>query len=335
MNGQEFKELLKKHGYDGSKLPKGLRVEGSLHLIDCKKLTALPKDLFVGVYLRLTGCTKLKSLPEGLRVDGDLNLSGCTGLTSLLSKELKVVGGDLILFGCTGLTELPNGLNVGGYLHLQGCTGLTSLPKGLNVGGGLDINDCTGLTALPKGLKVGGYLNLRGCTGLTSLPNGLKVGVDLDIEGCTALTALPKGLTVKWNLLLDSHHIVHETTKAESYCISNVFVPESLAKRRLEYKEFRELNAEQRQVWIQMVGVEWLVKNAKPEILDVDDHRINGHRALMFVKTGRLRYCVLVCGDPSTGRVYYMEVPPKTKTCQEADSYLNWGLDQRQQVGRT
>ena len=84
-----------------------------------------------------------------------------------------------------------------------------------------------------------------------------------------------------------------------------------------------------------MVGVEWLIKNAKPEILDVDDHRINGLRALMFAKTGRLRYCILVCGDPSTGRVYYMEVPPKTKTCQEADAYLNLGLDQRQQVGRT
>jgi hypothetical protein len=142
-------------------------------------------------------------------------------------------------------------------------------------------------------------------------------------------------LTVGGILDIDSHHVVHETTKADSYCISNVFVPELLAKRRLEYKEFRRLDAEQRQVWIQMVGIEWLVKNTKTEILDVDDHRINGHRALMLVLSGRTRYCILVCGDPSTGRVYYMEVPPKTKTCQEADAYLNLGLDQRQQVGRT
>jgi len=249
MNGQEFKELLKKHGYDGSKLP---------------------KDLFVGEYLSLFGCTKLKSLPNGLTVDG-----------------------------------------------------------------GLYLTDCTGLTALPKGLKVKGYLELEGCTGLTSLPNGLTVRRCLYLEGCTGLTSLPKGLKVSEDLVTDSHHIVHETTKAGSYFVSNVKVPESLAKRRLEYNEFRSLNSEQRRVWIHMVGVEWLIKNAKPEILDVDDHRINGLRALMFAKTGRLRYCILVCGDPSTGRVYYMEVPPKTKTCQEADAYLNLGLDQRQQVGRT
>ena len=211
----------------------------------------------------------------------------------------------------------------------------SKLPNGLKVGGGLDLTDCTVLTSLPKGLKVGESLILEGCTGLTSLPNGLKVGWSLYLDGCTGLTSLPKGLKIDGDLSLDSHHVVHETTKADTYYISNVFVPKSLAKRRLEYKEFRELDAEQRQVWIQMVGVEWLIKNAKPEILDVDAHKINGHRALMLVLSGRTRYCVLVCGDPSTGRVYYMEVPPKTKTCQEADAYLNLGLDQRQQVGRT
>jgi hypothetical protein len=209
---------------------------------------------------------------------------------------------------------LPEGLKVGGCLNLFGCTKLKSLPKGLTADGGLNLSDCTGLTSLPNGLNVGWNLNLSGCTGLTSLPNGLKVGD---------------------SLVTDSHHIVHETTKAGRYFVSDVLVPESLAKRRLEYNEFRSLNSEQRRVWIQMVGVEWLVKNANPEILDVDAHKINGHRALMFAKTGRLRYCVLVCGDPSTGRVYYMEVPPKTKTCQEADAYLNLGLNQRQQVGRT
>jgi len=226
-------------------------------------------------------------------------------------------------------------LKVGYSLDLTDCTGLTSLPNGLKVGESLILEGCTGLTSLPNGLKVGWSLYLDGCTGLTSLPKGLKVGWSLYLDGCTGLTSLPKGLKIDGDLSLDSHHVVHETTKADTYYISNVFVPKSLAKRRLEYKEFRELDAEQRQVWIQMVGVEWLIKNAKPEILDVDAHKINGHRALMLVLSGRTRYCVLVCGDPSTGRVYYMEVPARTRTCQEADAYLNLGLDQRQQVGRT
>jgi hypothetical protein len=265
-----FEELLKKHGYDGSKLPNLLKISGSLNL---------------------SGCTELKSLPKGLTVDGSLYLRGCTSLTAL-----------------------PKGLNVGRHLILEGCTSLTSLPKGLFVGCDLDLQNCTSLTALPKGLTV---------------------GWSLDIRNCTSLTELPKELKVVENLILDPHHVVHEGVKARDYSVSNVFVPESLAKRRLEYDEFRELNSEQRQVWIQMVGVEWLIKNTKPEILDVDDHKINGLRALMLSKVSRTRYCILVCGDPSTGRVYYMEVPARTKTCQEADSYLNWGLDQRQQVGRT
>jgi len=233
-------------------------------------------------------------------------------------------------------SKLPEGLKVVGVLDLSGCTKLKSLPNGLTVGWSLDLFGCTALTSLPKGLTVvEWHLNLVGCTSLTSLSKGLRVEKDLYLSGCTGLTSLPKDLFVGRNLFIDSHHVVPEGVKARSYFVSSVEVPESLAKRRLEYKEFRKLDAEQRQVWIQMVGVEWLIKNAKTEILDVDDHRINGHRALMLVLSGRLRYCILVCGDPSTGRVYYMEVPPKTKTCQEADAYLNLGLDQRQQVGRT
>jgi hypothetical protein len=333
MTNDGFKKLLKKHGYDGSKLPKGLKVGGWLDLQNCTKLKSLPEGLKVGGCLNLQGCTSLTSLPKGLTADGGLELFGCTGLTSLPNDLF--VREYLDIQNCTGLTSLPKGLTVEGDLSLRGCTGLTELPEGLDVGGHLNLRGCTCLTSLPNGLKVSGGLDITGCTGLTSLPNGLKVGVDLDIEGCTGLTSLPNGLKVGEDLITDLHHIIHETTKALSYFVSNVLVPEALAKRRLEYKEFRELDAEQRQVWIQMVGVEWLIKNTKPEILDVDDHRINGHRALMLSKVSRTRYCILVCGDPSTGRVYYMEVPPKTKTCQEADAYLNLGLDQRQQVGRT
>jgi hypothetical protein len=333
MTNDEFEELLNKHGYDSSKLPKGLNVGRHLILNGCTSLTSLPKGLKVEGDLSLEGCTSLTSLPKGLTVvDGYLGLSGCTGLTAL-PKGLKVEG-TLYLQGCTGLTALPKGLTVGRGLHLEGCTGLTALPDGLNVDGDLRLTGCTGLTKLPKGLKVVGGLYLSGCTGLTELQKGLKVGGYLSLDGCTGLTALPKWLNVG-GLFIDSHHIVPEGVKAAIYCISNVVVPESLAKRRLEYDKFRELDTEQRQVWIRMVGVEWLIKNAKPEVLDIDDHKINGHRALMLVKEDRVRYCILVCGDPSTGRVYYMEVPPKTKTCQEADSYLNLGLDQRQQVGRT
>ena len=333
MTDDEFKKLLKKHGYDGSKLPEGLKVEGVLDLQSCTGLTSLPKGLTVGVYLDLEGCTGLTALPKGLKVGDSLDLEGCTGLTAL-PKGLKVEG-DLYLTYCTGLTSLPKDLFVGEYLSLFGCTELTSLPNGLKIDRDLDLEGCTGLTALPNGLKVGESLDIRDCTALTSLPKGLKVGDSLDLEGCTGLTSLPKDLFVGRNLFIDSHHVVHEGVKADTYYISNVFVPEALAKRRLEYNEFRQLDAEQRQVWIRMVGVEWLIKNAKPKILDVDAHKINGHRALMLVLSGRTRYCILVCGDPSTGRVYYMEVPPKTKTCQEADAYLNLGLDQRQQVGRT
>jgi hypothetical protein len=119
--------------------------------------------------------------------------------------------------------------------------------------------------------------------------------------------------------------------RAKEWFVDDVEVPESLVRKAISKDEFRKLNAEQRRVAVSILGAKWLVDNFNPRIVDMDDHPLNGMRALLKAS----RYCILACGDPSTGRVYYMEVPPRTRTCQEADAYLNHGLDQRRQVGRT
>lgn len=106
----------------------------------------------------------------------------------------------------------------------------------------------------------------------------------------------------------------------------------SIINKTIKFKEWSNIkNQELRRVVISRMGVEWMVKNGNPNIIDVDDSNINGHRALLGI--GNI--AILECGDPSTGRVYFMEVPPAITTCQEADKYLSGGQDQNRQVGRT
>lgn len=195
----------------------------------------------------------------------------------------------------------------------------------------MEIVECPYLSSLPEDIKVGKDLVISRCASLKSLPKGMTVKGSLQLRGCPSLASLPEGLEVGRGLWVDSHILVPEDTVAKAFFVTGVQVPESLSKRRLTRVELRELNAEQRRVAISVMGTKWLVDNASPKIIDVDDHPLNGQRALLEVE----ECCILVCGDPSTGRVYYMEVPPRTKTCQEADAYLNHGLDQRRQVGRT
>jgi hypothetical protein len=223
-----------------------------------------------------------------------------------------------------------------GNLILRNRTALESLPEGLRVGGALDLSGCTALKSLPEGLRVGGWLDLRGCTALESLPEGLRVGRWLDLSGCPALFSGVEAtaLYVSSGDVLDPR-FADARIRAKEWFVDDVRVPESLVRKAISGDEFRMLSAEQRRVAVSILGAKWLVDNFNPRIVDMDDHPLNGLRALLRASTWASVYCILACGDPSTGRVYYMEVPPETKTCQEADAYLNHGLDQKRQVGRT
>jgi len=213
---------------------------------------------------------------------------------------------------------------------------MKSTEKTQSTDGNLILRNRTALESLPKGLRVGGYLGLEGCTALKSLPEGLRVGRWLDLSGCPALFSGVEAtaLYVSSGDVLDPR-FADARIRAKEWFVDDVRVPESLVRKAISGDEFRMLSAEQRRVAVSILGAKWLVDNCNPRIVDMDDHPLNGMRALLRASTWASVYCILACGDPSTGRVYYMEVPPETKTCQEADAYLNHGLDQKRQVGRT
>jgi len=248
------------------------------------------------------------------------------------------------------LKSLPKNLTVNGTFEIRFCPKLKSLPEGFNVNH-LDIAECINLEHIPEKTKIGISLEIVDCPRLTSIPDHMYIRY-LMIEDCPSLVKVPRRINIQDHLFIDRFVEGMDGWKMVpagarvGIAVMGREVHFSLLDRSMTKNEFEKImNVEERRIAVERMGFEWLVKNFKPELVDVDEHNINGHRALLRIKFDRMvggyrigmadSYCLLVCGDPSTGRVYYMEVPARTRTCQEADAYLNLGLDQRQQVGRT
>lgn len=96
-------------------------------------------------------------------------------------------------------------------------------------------------------------------------------------------------------------------------------------------------NIEVRRIAIDRAPIERVMDEGEAKVIDMDTHVMNGHRALMEI--GGALYLHVCC--PSTGRTYFIEVPPKDlppniKTCEEADAWIS-GMEDAEcrQVGRT
>lgn len=120
------------------------------------------------------------------------------------------------------------------------------------------------------------------------------------------------------------------------YSIHGVSVPEHVVKnpKTITIDEInKEENEEVKRIMLERYGYDKYLSDTNAELVDCDVDTYNGSRALM--KTSDMVF--LVAADPSTGRVYYLEVSPECKTCVEADKYLS-GLDDYEevkQIGRT
>jgi len=79
-----------------------------------------------------------------------------------------------------------------------------------------------------------------------------------------------------------------------------------------------EINAEVRRIMIERMGTERYLHETGAKVVDFDAHAHNGVRALHSFGAS----CWLECYCPSTGRIYFMEVPPTVKTAEAADQYL-------------
>jgi len=87
---------------------------------------------------------------------------------------------------------------------------------------------------------------------------------------------------------------------------------------------------------IERMGMRRFLIEAKPTILDEDEHKVNWNRALFKIKDDVFLYVA----DPSTGRNYPIQVDASCKTCGDADNWMWHGrvaLDGRpyKQISRT
>ncbi len=265
------------------KLPSGLRCF-ELDLSNTRVRT-LPDDLVVASILKLAGCTELVQLPAGLQV-GTLDLRGCQSLAAL-PEDLDVWFLDLT--GCWNLRDWPMRANIrSGRLTLRGCTALTSLPAYLGPLAALDIRDCPNLRALPEQLRVAGWVDLAqsGLAETKRLPSSLD-GVDLRWQG----------------VRIDARVILQPET---------ITVPELLG----------ELNAERRRVLLDRFGVSRFMTETEARTLDQDTDP-GGPRKLLFVELKEDEPLVtLSCFCPSTGKNYFLRVPPGMKTCHQAAAWM-------------
>jgi hypothetical protein len=123
----------------------------------------------------------------------------------------------------------------------------------------------------------------------------------------------------------------------EDYWLQGVTVTEQIVmspETITPEQAMTEENAEIRRIMIERMGTDRFLDGIGAKSVDMDDHEHNGLRSLMKAGEGDSAVAILVCSCPSTGRVYYMQVPAETKTCEAADVWLS-GDAQGVQIGRT
>jgi hypothetical protein len=86
----------------------------------------------------------------------------------------------------------------------------------------------------------------------------------------------------------------------------------------------RERNAEARRVRIERYGWDRYLAEVGAAVVDRRRNDIEATRETLLRGPGR--ETVLVCACPSTARIYVLQVPPGTQTCQAAQAWLSGGL---------
>ncbi len=237
-------------------------------------------------------------IADGVEIDYRLSARGCHRLTAL---PANLRAGIVDLRDCLALERLPAGLSPA-FLDLQGCTALARLPDDLILRGGrLDLRDCALVDALPERGTVA-QLDIAGCGRIDRVPAGFRVTSWIDVAG-SGLTALPAhlaGIGLRWRGVPVDARIAFRPHE--------LGIGEILAER----------NAERRRVMLERFGFEAFMAAAAAEELDADRDP-GGERRLLRVtlENDEPLVCVSVA-CPSTGRRYFLRVPPTMTTCHQA-----------------
>lgn len=242
--------------------------------------------------------SSIARIGDGVRVDYRLSARACHRLTAL---PASLRAGTVDLSDCLALESLPPGLSPA-FLDLEGCTALARLPDDLILRGGrLNLRDCALIDALPPRGMVA-QLDIAGCGRIDAVPEGFRVTSWIDVAG-SGLTAVPAhlaGIGLRWRGVPVDARIA--------------FRPHELGIGEI----LGERNAERRRVMLERFGFEAFMAAAAAEELDADRDP-GGERRLLRVplENDEPLVCVSVA-CPSTGRRYFLRVPPDVTTCRQA-----------------
>jgi hypothetical protein len=246
---------------------------------------------------------RLRQLPADLKIESRLVLDNCRNLLALPE---GLTAGSISLRGCSSLRALPEKINTW-FLDLTGCAGFETWPEqGTIHHGSLILRSCTSLRSLPPWIGRLSQLNLAGCIQLNEIPDGISVSSWVDIGG-TGIRDLPPsmaGAALRWRGVRIDERIA--------------FRPEELtAAEALEEK-----NSEIRRVIIERIGYLRFAQQSKAKVLDEDRDAGGPRQLLSIVLRGDEPLVGLACTCPSTGRQYFLRVPPKMETCHQAAAWM-------------
>jgi hypothetical protein len=277
-----------------------MRVSGRLDLKDMR-VERLPSGL--RCYDLDASGSRLQELPEDLQVESRLILDNCPRLKSL---PVGLTAGSISLRNCQALEALPEGLSVW-FLDLTGCSQFTTWPRNGTIhNGSLILRNCVSVTSLPRWVGRLAQLDLAGCVGILEIPEGISVSSWVDV-GASGITSLPNsllGATLRWRgVRIDERIAFHP---------EQLSVAEALAEK----------NAEKRRVIIERMGYARFAAESNAKVLDRDKDA-GGKRELLRMELKEDEPLVILsCLCPSTGRQYFLRVPPGTKSCHQAAAWI-------------
>lgn len=247
--------------------------------------------------------SSLSSLPQGIKIASRLILDDCSKLESL-PENLEC--GSISLRNCNYLSRLPENLSTW-FLDLTNCQRFSQWPQNGTIQRGiLRLRNCVELQTLPGWLGLLGQLDLSGCVQVNRVPEGVRVSSWIDIGG-TGIESLPASLQdtpLRWRSVPINKRIAFE--------------PESIAASEV----LEETNAEIRRVMIDRIGYLKFAEAAGAKRLDSDTDPGGKRELLQIELPGDEPLVGLACFCPSTGRQYFLRVPPTVKTCHQAAAWM-------------
>ena len=317
-------------------LPAGLTGSGLLKRIvirDCPKLESLP-DLMAQtwVVLERLGIQKIESKVEAPRV----RIWRCAKLSQITA---QVTTSLLTIRHCASLTQFATPVGPLKLLDVRGCSSLAFLPDGLCLKteeynpAMLDVTGCAALTYLPTHLTVdGAYTGQAFCLDFEG--SGLREAPVYPFPWVVRIrrTRLEPSFVFSPEMVAPRDILLHQNAEVRRVLMERLGVDNLLGRiAHTILDEDRDAGGPRRLVLIQ-----WSVPLSPPPL---EPNSVSMFRSIAWLaaslvgpglqpvrRRGASRTDAdsrfLHCRCPSTGREYFLPVPPTVATCREAAAWL-------------